>query len=43
MGFLSDSKDLLIEKMLLPILNRSVLQPYGSATKLASALAAPTT
>ena len=35
MGFLSDSKDLLIEKMLLPILNRSVLQPYGSATKLA--------
>jgi len=35
MGFLSDSKDRLLEKTLLPILNSSVLKPYGSATKLA--------
>jgi hypothetical protein len=34
MGFLSDSKDRLMEKMALPIVNRSFLAPYGQAREL---------
>src|SRR6185503_7141990 len=34
MGFLSDSKDRLIETMALPVLNRSLLAPYGQAREL---------
>ena len=34
MGFLADSKDRLVASMALPVLNRSVLVPYGQATSL---------
>lgn len=34
MGFFSNSKDRVIEKMVLPVLNTSVLQPYGRASNL---------
>lgn len=34
MGFLSDSKDRLMENMAQALLNRSVLQPYGQLTAL---------
>jgi len=34
MGLLSDSKDRLMQKMVLPLLNRSILEPYGRATNL---------
>jgi hypothetical protein len=34
MGFFSDSKDRMVESMALPMLNNSLLQPYGQATSL---------
>ena len=34
MGFLSDSKDRLVESMALPMLNNSILKPYGTAKSL---------
>jgi hypothetical protein len=34
MGFFSDSKDRMVESMALPMLNNSLLQPYGKATSL---------
>ena len=34
MGFFSHAKDRLIETMALPLLNRSVLEPYGQAREL---------
>src|ERR1044072_8871004 len=34
MGFVSDSKDRLMESMVLPMLNNSLLKPYGQATNL---------
>jgi hypothetical protein len=34
MGFFSDSKDRLMESMALPMLNNSLLKPYGQATSL---------
>ncbi len=34
MGFLSDSKDRVVENMVLPVLNKSLLAPYGKATAL---------
>jgi hypothetical protein len=34
MGFFSDSKDRLMESMALPMLNNSLLKPYGQATHL---------
>lgn len=34
MGFLSDSKDRMVESMALPMLNNSLLRPYGKATSL---------
>src|SRR5947207_4331409 len=34
MGFLSDSKDRVVENMVLPVLNTSLLEPYGKATRL---------
>ena len=34
MGFFSDSKDRLMESMALPVLNNSLLKPYGQAINL---------
>src|SRR4051812_3100790 len=34
MGFFSDSKDRIVESMVLPMLNNSLLAPYGKATSL---------
>jgi hypothetical protein len=34
MGFFSDSKDRMVESMALPMLNNSLLRPYGKATSL---------
>ncbi|HEY0457215.1 MAG TPA: hypothetical protein VGE41_12625, partial [Verrucomicrobiae bacterium] len=34
MGFFSDSKDLLVGSMALPMLNSSLLKPYGQAKGL---------
>jgi hypothetical protein len=34
MGFFSDTKDRLTESMALPMLNNSLLKPYGQATHL---------
>ena len=42
MGIFSNSKDRLTEKLALPLLNKSILAPYGKATRLSLNSAAKT-